>query len=72
MTDCILHSLIKVVGVCWNREIMSEGKPIRVGARVEVGVKGVLGTVAYIGTTLFSSGNIRLVVEFLDVVQCGS
>jgi len=36
---------------------MAEGKPMKVGARVEVVGKGVIGTVAYIGTTLFSSGN---------------
>ena len=30
---------------------------MKVGARVEVVGKGVIGTVAYIGTTLFSSGN---------------
>ena len=35
---------------------MAEGKPTKVGARVEVTGKGVVGTVAYIGTTLFSSG----------------
>jgi len=29
---------------------------VRVGAKVEVVGKGVFGTVAYIGTTLFSSG----------------
>ncbi|XP_067656587.1 dynactin subunit 1-like isoform X2 [Haliotis asinina] len=34
---------------------MSE-KPIKTGTRVEVVGKGVVGTVAYIGTTLFSSG----------------
>ncbi|XP_071090432.1 dynactin subunit 1-like isoform X3 [Haliotis cracherodii] len=34
---------------------MSE-KPIKIGTRVEVVGKGVVGTVAYIGTTLFSSG----------------
>jgi dynactin 1 len=32
------------------------GKPVKMGARVEVIGKGVIGTVAYIGTTLFSSG----------------
>jgi len=35
---------------------MAEGKSVRVGAKVEVAGKGVFGTVAYIGTTLFSSG----------------
>jgi len=35
---------------------MAEGKPVKVGARVEVVGKGVIGVVAYIGTTLFSSG----------------
>ncbi|XP_046576872.1 dynactin subunit 1-like isoform X2 [Haliotis rubra] len=34
---------------------MSE-KPIKIGTKVEVVGKGVVGTVAYIGTTLFSSG----------------
>ena len=32
------------------------GKLIRVGTRVEVAGKGHLGTVAYVGSTLFSSG----------------
>jgi len=36
---------------------MSEAKSVRVGAKVEVVGKGVFGTVAYIGTTLFSSGS---------------
>ena len=35
---------------------MAEDKPIKVGTRVEVVGKGVVGTVAYIGSTLFSSG----------------
>ena len=37
---------------------MSEAKSVRVGAKVEVIGKGVFGTVAYIGTTLFSSGTV--------------
>jgi len=36
---------------------MADVKPMKVGAKVEVVGKGVIGTVAYIGTTLFSSGN---------------
>ena len=36
---------------------MADSKPMKVGAKVEVVGKGVIGTVAYIGTTLFSSGN---------------
>ena len=37
---------------------MSEGKAAKVGARVEVVGKGVVGTVAYIGATLFSGGKV--------------
>ena len=37
--------------------LMAEGsKNIKVGTRVEVVGKGVVGTVAYIGSTLFSGG----------------
>jgi len=39
---------------------MADAKPMKVGSKVEVVGKGVIGTVAYIGTTLFSSGNIQL------------
>ena len=35
---------------------MADEKPIKVGTRVEVVYKGVVGTVAYIGTTIFSGG----------------
>ncbi|CAC5389287.1 DCTN1 [Mytilus coruscus] len=35
---------------------MADEKPIKVGTRVEVVGKGVVGKVAYIGSTLFSSG----------------
>ena len=35
---------------------MADGKPVKVGTRVEVVGKGVVGTVAYVGSTLFSSG----------------
>jgi dynactin 1 len=35
---------------------MAEQKPIKMGTRVEVIGKGVIGTVAYIGTTMFSTG----------------
>ena len=53
---------------------MADGKPVRVGAKVEVVGKDVVGTVAYIGTTLFSSGNMLLTqvnaeVPFNDMVQ---
>ncbi len=41
---------------------MSEGKPVKVGYRVEVVGKGVIGTVAYIGATLFSSGELNITV----------
>ena len=37
---------------------MAEEKPIKLGTRVEVVGKGVVGTVAYIGSTLFSSGKV--------------
>jgi len=47
------HVRIRVVDVC--RE-MADAKSVKVGAKVEVVGKGVIGTVAYIGTTLFSSG----------------
>lgn len=36
---------------------MSEGKSLKIGTRVEVIGKGVVGTVAFVGTTLFSSGS---------------
>ena len=35
---------------------MADSKAFKVGARVEVAGRGVVGTVAFIGTTLFSSG----------------
>lgn len=35
---------------------MADGKQLKIGTRVEVIGKGVVGAVAYIGTTLFSSG----------------
>ncbi|ELT87631.1 hypothetical protein CAPTEDRAFT_110419 [Capitella teleta] len=35
---------------------MAEGKAVRIGTLVEVIGKGFVGTVAYVGTTLFSSG----------------
>ena len=35
---------------------MAAPPPIKVGTRVEVVGKDVIGTVAYIGTTVFSSG----------------
>ena len=40
-----------------DHQEMADTKPVKVGAKVEVAGKGVIGTVAYIGTTLFSSGN---------------
>ena len=43
---------------------MAAAAPIKVGTRVEVVGKGVIGTVAYIGTTVFSSGQYTL-NEFL-------
>ena len=42
---------------------MSEGRPVKVGLRVEVVGKGVIGTVAYIGATLFSSGKFDIINE---------
>jgi len=36
----------------------AEGKPARIGARVEVIGKDIVGTVAFVGTTLFSSGKL--------------
>lgn len=38
------------------RTKMASQAPIKVGTRVEVVGKGVVGTIAYIGTTVFSSG----------------
>ncbi|KAK6174365.1 hypothetical protein SNE40_017658 [Patella caerulea] len=35
---------------------MAEAKPMKIGSKVEVTGKGIVGTVAYIGQTLFSSG----------------
>nr|XP_022336647.1 dynactin subunit 1-like isoform X4 [Crassostrea virginica] len=35
---------------------MADGKSVKAGTRVELTDKGLLGTVAYVGTTLFSSG----------------
>uniref|UniRef100_K1R1G4 Dynactin subunit 1 n=1 Tax=Magallana gigas TaxID=29159 RepID=K1R1G4_MAGGI len=35
---------------------MADGKSVKVGTRVELTDKGLVGTVAYVGTTLFSSG----------------
>ncbi|KAL3863717.1 hypothetical protein ACJMK2_005462 [Sinanodonta woodiana] len=35
---------------------MADSKPMKLGTKVEVVGKGVVGTVAYIGTTLFSTG----------------
>ena len=36
-------------------------KPTKVGTRVEVIGKGHIGTVAYVGTTLFSGGRYNLI-----------
>ena len=38
---------------------MAEGKAVKVGSRVQLIDKGYIGTVAYVGTTLFSSGQYR-------------
>ncbi|KAK3094997.1 hypothetical protein FSP39_008880 [Pinctada imbricata] len=35
---------------------MADGKTVKVGSRVQLVEKGFIGTVAYVGTTLFSSG----------------
>ncbi|XP_062605399.1 LOW QUALITY PROTEIN: dynactin subunit 1-like [Saccostrea cucullata] len=35
---------------------MADGKSVKVGTRVELTDKGLVGSVAYVGTTLFSSG----------------
>ena len=46
---------------------MAEGKPLKVGTRVEVVGKGVVGTVAYVGATLFSSGMYdRIAINFIQ------
>ena len=50
---------------------MSEGKPVKVGARVEVSGKEVIGNVAYIGTTLFSSGNTTTNIDLQSTVFTG-
>ena len=42
--------------LCLQYIRMTENKAIKVGTRVEVIGKGVVGAVAYIGSTLFSSG----------------
>lgn len=36
---------------------MAEGKPLKIGTKVEVIGKDVVGTVAFVGATLFSSGS---------------
>lgn len=41
---------------------MAAQAPMKVGARVEVIGKGVIGTVAYIGATVFSSGDYSVVM----------
>lgn len=35
---------------------MADSKNVKVGTRVEVVGKGIVGTVAFVGATLFSSG----------------
>lgn len=40
---------------------MADPKAIKMGTKVEVIGKGVVGTVAYIGTTMFSSGDYYVV-----------
>ena len=42
---------------------MSEGRNVKVGTRVEVTGKGVVGTVAFVGSTLFSTGKLKAVIE---------
>jgi len=56
----LLGVLLSIVLVVWWCSEMADAKPMKVGSKVEVVGKGVIGTVAYIGTTLFSSGNIQL------------
>lgn len=48
-----VHVFIETLWLTGN---MADEKPIKVGTRVEVVGKGVTGKVAYIGSTLFSSG----------------
>ena len=48
---------------------MADTKPIKMGTRVEVIGKGVVGTVAYIGTTMFSSGMAYLPYVCINVVN---
>lgn len=40
---------------------MAAPAPIKIGTRVEVIGKGVIGTVAFIGTTVFSQGMILFI-----------
>ena len=46
---------------------MADGKPVKVGTRVEVVGKGVVGTVAYVGSTLFSSGMLQNNSGLVDI-----
>ena len=41
---------------------MADGKAIKVGTRVEVVGKGIRGTVAFAGATLFSSGEYEAMI----------
>jgi len=47
---------------------MADAKPIKMGTRVEVIGKGVVGTVGYIGTTMFSSGTVLLNVHLFVIL----
>ena len=44
---------------------MAAQTPFKVGTRVEVVGKGVVGTVAYIGQTVFSAGQLTLNNEYV-------
>ena len=50
--------MVSVVLLCIVELKMADGKSVKAGTRVELTDKGLLGTVAYVGTTLFSSGKI--------------
>ena len=45
---------------------MAEGKPLKIGTRVKVIGKDDIGTVQYVGTTLFQTG--KIVKYFLEHV----
>ena len=54
--------MVSVVLLCIVELKMADGKSVKAGTRVELTDKGLLGTVAYVGTTLFSSGKIIIFI----------